>query len=164
MERREGAGDRALVRTADRRGRRRGAAEVAVTPELASFAQGVLLAFGALLPIVNPFGNAAMFVPLTADLGRHHARRQLPVDGAAVPRRRRVHRDRRVPGLPDDVPVFRNAQRLTALLGAGGTAVFMRLSAFILLASASRSCTTASTPCWASPGSSPAKPSLGSVP
>jgi multiple antibiotic resistance protein len=28
---------------------------------------------------------------------------------------------------------FRNAQRLTTLLGAGGTAVFMRLSAFILL-------------------------------
>ncbi|MFO1414356.1 MAG: MarC family protein [Burkholderiales bacterium] len=39
-----------------------------MTPDAGNFLQGVLLAVGALLPIVNPFGNAAMFVALTSDL------------------------------------------------------------------------------------------------
>lgn len=198
-----------------------------MTPELAGFAQGVLLAFGALLPIVNPFGNAAMFVALTEDDpgGRAAMARRVAINGfillvasvfvgdyvlaffgVSIPvvqvagglvvaslgwrLLRADEKDLRPapaagasagtarafypltlpmtvgpgaisvaitiganfpstvqPFLADAASTvagaflvclttfacFRNAQRLTVLLGAGGTAVFMRLSAFILL-------------------------------
>ncbi|MFO1396576.1 MAG: MarC family protein [Burkholderiales bacterium] len=52
--------------------------------DVGQFLQGILLAVGALLPIVNPFGNAAMFVALTADqddAGRAVMARRVALNG-----------------------------------------------------------------------------------
>lgn len=52
--------------------------------DVGQFLQGILLAVGALLPIVNPFGNSAMFVALTADqtaAGRAVLARRVAVNG-----------------------------------------------------------------------------------
>ncbi len=192
------------------------------------FLQGILLAIGALLPIVNPFGNSAMFVALTGDLDakeRAVMARRVAVNGfsllvasifvgdyvlaffgVSIPvvqvagglvvaslgwRLLRAEPKDAQPApsadasgssarafYPLTLPMtvgpgsisvaitiganfpstvqpfladaastvigaflvclttflcFRNAERMTTLLGAGGTAVFMRLSAFILL-------------------------------
>jgi len=199
-----------------------------MTPDPSQFLQGILLAIGALLPIVNPFGNSAMFVALTADLddrARATMARRVATNGfillvasifvgdyvlaffgVSIPvvqvagglvvaslgwRLLRADEKDARPAPPADptgasarafypltLPMtvgpgsisvaitlganfpstmqpfladaastvigaalvclttflcFRNAERMTTLLGASGTAVFMRLSAFILL-------------------------------
>jgi multiple antibiotic resistance protein len=55
-----------------------------VTPEIVQFLQGVLIVVGALFPIVDPIGNAPMFVTMTADqdrAGRAVLARKVAING-----------------------------------------------------------------------------------
>ena len=108
------------MRRIDARPVRRPHCTAPTASDLRHLVEGVLLVIAALLPIVNPFGGAPVFLAMTADCTAElRAGSATPIIPASAP-------------AAAVCVCYRCADRMLRVLGETGASVLIRISAFVL--------------------------------